>query len=227
MIRKIFATASVAALVLIGVVAQAQQFEAIYSIEGVSSSTAKAAMEDLFSDPAMKGATVSLYAADFGVVDGSLKIVADFDNYAQRAERDEKRRASHGWSRWQLAMEDAEFVAADMAGVVADHGKARHTADYLLVYLVNVQNPAVYAAALAEMNEALGNPGVLRLVAMRTGSRAATHAVLIGGKDFAAVNEYMDDLYASDAFKTFASKVSGIRSVVHIEAYRKLGAWGY
>lgn len=227
MIRKMFATASVAALVLIGVGAQAQQFEAIYSIEGVSSSTAKAAMEDLFSDPAMKGATVSLYAADFGVVDGSLKIVADFDNYAQRAERDKKRRASHGWSRWQLAMEDAEFVAADMAGVVADHGKARHTADYLLAYLVNVQDPATYAAALAEMNEALGNPGVLRLVAMRTGSRAATHAVLIGGKDFAAVNEYMDDLYASDAFKTFASKVSGIRSVVHIEAYRKLGAWGY
>ena len=227
MTGRMFSAAFVAALVLISIDARAQQFEAVYSIEGVSSSTAKAAMEDLFSDPAMEGATVSLYAADFGVSTGSLKLVADFDNYAQRAERDKKRRPSHGWSRWQLAMEDAEFVAADMAGVVADYGKPRHTADYLLVYLVNVQDPAVYAAALEEMNDALDNPGVLRLVAMRTGSRAVTHAVLIGGKDFAAVNEYMDDLYASDAFRTFVSKVSGIRSVVHVEAYRKLGAWGY
>lgn len=207
---------------------QAQPFEAVYSLKGVSSSEATAAMEDLYSDKAMKDAGgVTLYAADFGVRDGSLKIVVDFDNYAERAERDARRRASHGWSRWQLAMQDAEFVAGDMVGVVADFGKPRHTAEYLLVYLVNVQDPGTYAAALKEMNDALGNPGVLRLVAMRSGSRAVTHAVLIGGDGFAAVNEYMDRLYESDAFSTFASKVSDIRSVVHIEAYRKLGAWGY
>lgn len=224
-IRLSAAVISVFMLLSAGV--QAQQFEAVYSLEGVSSSDAKAAMEDLFSDPAMKDAGVTLYAADFGVTNGSLKIVADFDNYAQRAERDEKRRGSHGWSRWQLAMDDAEFVAADMVAVVADHGKPRHTAGYLLVYMLNVQNAGVYAAALKEMNDALGNPGVLRLVAMRSGSRAATHAVLIGGDDFAAVNEYMDKLYASDAFSAFVAKVRDIRSVVHIESYRKVGAWGY
>lgn len=224
-IRQSAAVISVFMLLSAGV--QAQQFEAVYSLEGVSSSDAKAAMEDLFSDPAMKDAGVTLYAADFGVTNGSLKIVADFDNYAQRAERDEKRRGSHGWSRWQLAMDDAEFVAADMVAVVADHGKPRHTAGYLLVYMLNVQNAGVYAAALKEMNDALGNPGVLRLVAMRSGSRAATHAVLIGGDDFAAVNEYMDKLYASDAFSAFVAKVRDIRSVVHIESYRKVGAWGY
>jgi hypothetical protein len=179
---------------LISASAQAQQFEAVYSLHGVSSSEAKAAMEDLFSDPAMTDARVTLYAADFGVRDGSHKIVADFDS---------------------------------MVAVVADYGKPRHTAGYLLVYLVNVQDAGVYAAALKDMNDALGNPGVLRLVAMRSGSRAVTHAVLIGGDDFAAVNNYMDKLYASDAFRTFVSKVSDIRSVVHIESYRKVGAWGY
>lgn len=220
-------TVVVSFFMLLSAAVQAQPFEAVYSLGGVSSSEAKAAMEDLFSDSAMKDAGVTLYAADFGVADGSLKIVADFDNYAQRAERDKKRRASHGWSRWQLAMQDAEFVAANMVAVVADYGKPRHTADYLLVYHVNVQDASVYAAALKEMNDALGNPGVLRLVAMRSGSRAVTHAVLIGGDDFAAVNEYMDKLYASDAFATFVAKVRDIRSVVHIESYRKVGAWGY
>ncbi len=225
-IRLLAAVSS--ALILFSAGVQAQQFEAVYSLEGVSSSEAKAAMDDLFSDPDMKDAGgVSLYAADFGVRDGSLKIVADFASYAERDERGDKRRATHGWSRWQLAMQDAEFVAADMVGVVADFGKPRHTADYLLVYLVNVQDPAIYAAALEEMNDARGNPGVLRLVAMRSGSRAVTHAVLVGGADFAAVSEYMDGLYASDAFRTFVSKVSDIRSVVHIESYRKVGSWGY
>ncbi len=227
MTRRTLSTVVLSVLMLVGAGAQAQQFEAVYSLENVSSSEAKAAMDDLFSDSAMKGSKVTLYAADFGVRDGSHKIVVDFDNYAERDERDEIRRASHGWSRWQLAMQDAEFVAADMVGVVADYGKPRHTADYLLVFLVNVQDPAVYAAALSELNDALGNPGVLRLVAMRSGSRAVTHAVLIGGDGFTAVNEYMDKLYASDAFGTFASKVSSIRSVVHIESYRRVGAWGY
>ncbi|MDH3757447.1 MAG: hypothetical protein OEV10_10710 [Gammaproteobacteria bacterium] len=227
MTRKRLSTIVFIASMLISASAQAQQFEAVYSLHGVSSSEAKAAMEDLFSDPAMTDARVTLYAADFGVRDGSHKIVADFDSYAERMAREDKRRASHGWSRWQLAMLDAEFVAAEMVAVVADYGKPRHTAGYLLVYLVNVQDAGVYAAALKDMNDALGNPGVLRLVAMRSGSRAVTHAVLIGGDDFAAVNNYMDKLYASDAFRTFVSKVSDIRSVVHIESYRKVGAWGY
>lgn len=227
MTKKRLSTIVFIASMLISASAQAQQFEAVYSLHGVSSSEAKAAMEDLFSDPAMTDARVTLYAADFGVRDGSHKIVADFDSYAERMARGDKRRASHGWSRWQLAMLDAEFVAAEMVAVVADYGKPRHTAGYLLVYLVNVQDAGVYAAALKDMNDALGNPGVLRLVAMRSGSRAVTHAVLIGGDDFAAVNNYMDKLYASDAFRTFVSKVSDIRSVVHIESYRKVGAWGY
>lgn len=227
MTKKRLSTIVFIASMLISASAQAQQFEAVYSLHGVSSSEAEAAMEDLFSDPAMTDARVTLYAADFGVRDGSHKIVADFDSYAERMARGDKRRASHGWSRWQLAMLDAEFVAAEMVAVVADYGKPRHTAGYLLVYLVNVQDAGVYAAALKDMNDALGNPGVLRLVAMRSGSRAVTHAVLIGGDDFAAVNNYMDKLYASDAFRTFVSKVSDIRSVVHIESYRKVGAWGY
>lgn len=214
-------------LILIGATANAQQFEAVYSMEGVGSSDVAAAFDDLFTDPAMKGAKVSLYAADFGVREGSLKLVADFDNYDQRAERDSKRRASHGWARFQLEMKDLDFLSADMVGVVADHGKPRHTAGYLLVYVMKVQDPATYAAALAELNKGAGNPGVLRLVNFRTGSTAATHAVLIGGDDFAAVNKYMDKLFASDAFAAFAAKVRDIRSVVHIESYRKVGAWGY
>lgn len=206
---------------------QAQQFEAVYSLEGVSSSDATAAMEDLFADPDMQENKATLYAADFGVGQGTHKIVVDYDNYDSRDALDDKRRATHGWSRYLLRMHEAEFVAGEMAGVVRDFGGPRHTAGYLLAYLVNVQDPAMYVSALDQLNKDLGNPGVLRLVAMRTGDRGVTHAVLIGGDNFAAVQKYMDRLYASDAFRQFAEKVNGIRSVIRIEAYQRLGAWGY
>ena len=55
MTKRGFCAALVAAISLLGVGAHAQQFEAVYSIEGVSSSTAREARGDLFSDPAMKG----------------------------------------------------------------------------------------------------------------------------------------------------------------------------
>lgn len=213
--------------VLFGSTAQAQSFEAVYSMEGVSSGDAKSALDDLFTDDAMKGAKVTLYAADFGVADGSLKLVADYASYDERDERDNKRRASHGWSRYLLAMHDADTVAAEMAGLVVDYGKPRHTAGYLLVYLVNVQDPTAYVAAMGDLNKAEGNPGVLRIVALRTGNRGVTHAVLIGGENFASVQKYMDKLFASDAFRSFSAKVSGMRSVVQVESYRRVGAWGY
>lgn len=226
--RKITAFVSTFGLaLLVATGAQAQQFEAVYTLESESTSDAVEAFDILFEDEAMKGSKVTLYSADFGVAEGSHVLVVDYDNYADRETRGAKRRASHGWSKFQLATQDMEFIAGEMAIVVADHGKPRHTAGYLMAFLLNVQDAAIYSAALEEMNDALGNPGVLRLVAMRSGSRAVTHAVLVGGDDFEAVNNYMDELYASDAFASFAAKVGDIRSVVAIQMYRRVGAWGY
>ena len=73
MTRNTIALIGMIGFLLLGGGATAQQFEAVYSLEGVSSSDAEAAMDDLFSDPAMKGAKVSVYAADFGVREGSHK----------------------------------------------------------------------------------------------------------------------------------------------------------
>jgi hypothetical protein len=55
---------------------------------------------------------------------------------------------------------------------------------------------------------------------------AATHAVLIGGSDFKAVNEYLDRLFASDAFAKFTAKVGPTRKLVGVQMYRRVGTWG-
>ena len=111
--------------------------------------------------------------------------------------------------------------------VVDDHGKARHTADYLAAFLIHTTDAATYRKAIEQLHDGIGDPGVLRLVALRTGNRAVTHAVLIGGKDFAAVNEYLDKLNASDAYQDFVERVGDTRKVVGLNMYRRIGSRGH
>ncbi len=204
----------------------AQQFEAVHSINFESTSGAKAAMDELFEDDAMKGARVTLYARTFGDAPASHVIVADFDDYDDFMDTQERRIASHGWARYLLGTQDSEYLGGNMVMVVDDHGAPRHTAGYLAAYLIQSTDPAAYRAAVKDLNDAIGNPGVLRLVSMKTGSTAVTHAVLIGAEDFAALNEYLDKMTASEAFAEFVKKVGATRKVVGVDMYRRVATWG-
>ena len=181
MTRKILSAMSVAVFLLSAVGTQAQQFEGVHNINFESTSGAKAALDALFEDEAMKGAKATLYALDFGDRKSSHLIVVDSDSYEDHMKNDEARRGSHGWANYLLATQGSEYVSGDMVMVVDDHGKPRHTAGYLAAYLIHTTDAATYREAIAELNDAIGNPGVLRLVAMRSGRTAVTHAVLIGG----------------------------------------------
>jgi hypothetical protein len=92
---------------------------------------------------------------------------------------------------------------------------------------MQVRDPAAYVAALDKLEDAIGHPGVLRFVAIRSGPADMTHAVLIGAPDFEAANKYLDRLYASEAFATFVAEVGDIRTVKNVAMYRRIGAWGY
>lgn len=204
----------------------AQQFEVVHAINYTSSAQASNALGSLMKDDAMKGARVTLYARELGSSPASHLVVEDFDEYADYMQSTEKRLASHGWSRYLLAADGSEYLGSQMIPVVDDHGAARHTAGYLVAYLIHTTDPATYRSGIADLDDAIGNPGVLRLVAMRTGNMAYTHAVLIGGEDFEAVNEYLDKLYSSEAFADFAAKVGSTRKVVGIDMYRRVATWG-
>ena len=226
MSRKAICALFLCAMLPIASVSQAQQFEAVHAVNFESTSGAKAALDALFEDEAMEGARVTLYVSQYGVPQASHLIVADFDSYDEYMERNEKRLASHGWARYRLGTIDSDYVGSSLVMVVDDHGKPRHTAGYLTAFLIHTTDAAAYRAALADMHDAIGNPGVLRLVAMRSGNMGATHAVLVGGEDFAAVNKYLDKLYASDAFEEFAAKVGDTRKVVGVDMYRRVATWG-
>lgn len=205
----------------------ADKLEAVHMIDYPSSARAREDIDALVKDPAMAGHKLTLYARDFGDFPVSHLVVEDFDSYEEYMASTEKRFASPGWARYALESEVfTHYRGSNLVTVVDDHGAKRRSAGYLAVSLVNVTDAAAYRAALAELNRAVGNPGVLRLVAFRTGNMAATHAVLIGGSDFKAVNEYLDKLYASDAFAKFIAKVGPTRKLVSVQMLQRVGTWG-
>ena len=208
--------------------ANAQTIEAVYSLQFDDTSTVEAAMNALFEDKALRGSKATLYVHEFGVPgDATHTIVADYDSYADRTKLDKARVESHGWANYVLATQGSELVSAELVIVIRDFGKARHEAGYLAAFTMQVSDPASYLQALEELNDAVGNPGVLRLVAVRSGPANVTHAVLVGGSDFTAVNSYLDELFASDAYAAFSGKVGDIRTMLNVAMYRRTGRWGY
>ena len=213
---------------LLGSYVQAQAIEAVYSLKFDSTDVVEAALTELFEDDALRGSKATLYVNDLGVPGGGTHtIVADYDNYAARTKLDKARVESHGWANYVLATQGSELVSADLAIVIEDFGKARHEAGYLVAFTMQVRDAGKYRDALAKMEKAIGNPGVLRLVAVRSGTTDVTHAVLVGASDFAAANEYLDKLYASDGFETFVEEVGDIRTVGNVAMYRRVGHRGY
>jgi hypothetical protein len=226
MSMRAFVFSLATSMVLAASPAIAQEFEAVHAVSFDSSSHARAALDSLMKDPAMAGAKVTLYESEFGSAPSSQLIVQDFGGYAEYMDSTARRQASPGWTRYLLETRDSKYHSSDLSMVVADHGATRRSAGYLAAYLISTSDPATYAAAVADLNKAIGNPGVLRLVQMRTGDMGFTHVVLIGGADFKAVNEYMDKMYSSEAFAKFVAKVRDTRKVVGINMYRRVATWG-
>jgi hypothetical protein len=175
----------------------------------------------------MKGRKLTLYAQEFGDLSASHLVVEDFDSYDEYMDSTAKRLASPGWARYALDSEVFQYYrGSSLVRVVDDHGAKRRSAGYLAAYLLNVTDAATFRAAVADLNRAVGNPGVLRLVAFRSGNMGVTHALLVGGSDFKAVNEHLDKVFASEAFAGFTTKVDPIRKLVSVQMYRRVGAWG-
>jgi hypothetical protein len=226
MIKRVSLLTASAVVLLLSSPCFAQKFEAVHAVDYKSSDQAEASLAALMHDGAMKDARVSLYIQTFGERVSSHLVVEDFDSYQEYTSTTEDRLASHAWSRYLLQTTDSEYQGSNLVVVVDDHGAPRRTAGYLAAFLIHTTDPATYRSALAELNKAIGNPGVLRLVAHRTGRTDITHAVLIGGADFTVLNEYFDKLYASEAYADFVEKVADTRKVVAVNMYSRVATWG-
>jgi len=215
------------ATLLVAAPSAADKLEAVHMVDYPNSAGARENIDTLMTDPALKGRKLTLYAQEFGDLPSSHLVVEDFDSYEEYMDSTAKRLASPGWARYMLAAEVSKYYrGSNLVTVVDDLGAKRRSAGYLAAYLLNITDVATFREAIADLNRAVGNPGVLRLVAFRTGNMGVTHALLVGGSDFKALNEHLDKVYASEAFARFTAKVSPIRKVVSVQLFRRVGAWG-
>jgi hypothetical protein len=91
---------------------------------------------------------------------------------------------------------------------------------YSTTFVLNVKDPAAYAAAFTEMRTSVmaasGGRLGLDLHQIISGNEpGTTHAVVASAPSFPELLELTDMVFASDAFKTFAAKVKDIREVTN------------
>ncbi len=175
----------------------------------------------------MKGSTASLWAANFdGRNPATHVIVVGYDDYAALQETDDSVRPSREWADYLAAIQGTNELTALSLGVqrLAD-GRGWHDHDAGMVFAMTVSDARAYAAAFSELIDASDNPGSVRLMEMRAGGEGATHLAVITAPDFTTLNEYIDELFASDAYAEFAAKVGGIRRINTTSIYRRLQTW--
>ena len=95
----ILSTLAATAVLFAAAPSLADKFEAVHSINYPDARQAEAALEGLMTDPAMKGAKLTLYAREFGEGGAAHLVVQDFDSYAEYMDSTAKRLASPGWTR--------------------------------------------------------------------------------------------------------------------------------
>jgi hypothetical protein len=98
---------------------------------------------------------------------------------------------------------------------------------YWQVYGVSTTDGAAYAAALEELAEAQGDavPGVILLFENRAGISGDTHLVVIGAPTLTELNEYLDQLFASDDYADFVDDVGSIRTLTWRAQAFRMRAW--
>ena len=175
----------------------------------------------------MDGTTASLWSATFdGSSPTSHVLAISYDDYAEMQKIDERVRPSREWSEYLDAIEGTNDVTAISMGVQRiARGSGWHKHGAGMLFNMTVRNAAIYAAEFTKLVDATDNPGSIRLIEIRAGGEGATHFALITAPDFTTLNNYVDELFSSDAYKAFARNVGEIRRINTTSIYRRVMAW--
>ena len=187
-----------------------------------------ASMDRLFASGAMDGYELSLWANAFdGSNPATHTIVARFEDYEAHDRLTAQRLQHPAWAQFGLAVRDLSTV--DSTAMIVERlaeGSVEPDHRAAAAFSVSVSDPAAYAAALSRMLDATDGPGSTRLVEIRFGGEGATHAVVTSAPSLAALNEWTDELFASDAYRRFAADVASIREVRTVSGYSLVKRWG-
>ena len=195
--------------------------------EGDNPTAFVSALDTFFESGSMDGTTTSLWSA---MLDGSSPVshvlVIGYDDYEEMQMVDDRVQPSKAWDDFQEARAGTSDVLALSMGVqqIAD-GDGWHNHGAAMVFNMTVSDPARYAAAFSRLVESSENPGSVRLIQMRAGGEGATHIAAITAEDFASLNNYIDELFASREYARFSDEVRSIRRINGTAIYRRIKTW--
>ena len=207
--------------------ASAQAIERYVSVNVSNPAAFVGAFDRFRNSGVMKGSTASLWANTFdGTNPATHVIVIGYDDYEALQETDDAVRPSREWADYLNAIDGTNELTALSMGVQRyASGDDWHNHGAAMVFSMVVRDAGTYAPAFAELVESTNNPGSVRLTEMRAGREGVTHIAIITAPDFASLNEYMDELFMSDAYAEFVAKVSDIRRIATTSIYRRLQTW--
>ena len=214
-----------------GSAALADPFETFVGVVAKSPEGVVAAIDQFFATDEAEGYRVFLVESVFdGDRPATHFVVGEYDSFASYEALVERRENSLAWHQAVAAFTAATKPVANGIGITrAAYGEGWPDRDnFVAVFDVAVTDAAKYAKAFDKLaNSDIGKkaPGITRLMETRYAPSGASHYVLMSGPSFAALNEHLDMMFASDEYDDFNDDVKNIRKVVGTALYRKVKAW--
>jgi len=187
-----------------------------------------AALDNYYESDVSRDENVALWSVTFsGESEISHLAIGNFEGYDDYEKITSDRNSSPAWRAFVGSLGGVLDVKSRLMAVERfregsgwrDHGA-------MAAFVMTITDPETYAAAFAEFVNSTDNPGSVRLMELRFGGQGATHAVLISAAGSAALNEYLDELLSSDAYREFVGKVGDIRTMNNIEMLSRVRTYG-
>ncbi len=187
-----------------------------------------AALNNYYESDESRDGNVAIWSVTFsGASEISHLAIGNFEGYDDYEKTTSDRNSNPAWRAFVGSLGGVLDVKSRLMAIERyrvgtgwrDHGA-------MAAYVMTITDPEAYAAAFAEFIEASENPGSVRLMELRFGGQGATHAVLISAAGSAALNEYLDELLSSDAYRVFVGKVGDIRTILNVEMLTRVVTYG-
>lgn len=187
-----------------------------------------AALDNYYESDVSRDENVALWSVTFsGESEISHLAIGNFEGYDDYEKITSDRNSSPAWRAFVGSLGGVLDVKSRLMAVERfregsgwrDHGA-------MAAFVMTITDPETYAAAFAEFVNSTDNPGSVRLMELRFGGQGATHAVLISAAGSAALNEYLDELLSSDAYREFVGKVGDIRTMNNVEMLSRVRTYG-
>jgi hypothetical protein len=217
-----------AALIGTAGLASADPMESVTGLDVHNPPAFLAALERYNQTDAAQRGNVTIWAVEFsGASEISHLAIGNFDGYADYERTTTERNRTPEWQAFVGSLQSLLDVESRLMAIERfrdGSGWEGHGA--MAAFVMTVSDPATYAAAFAELTGSMDNPGSVRLMELRFGGQGATHAALISAANVTELNEYLDELLSSNAYREFAGKVSGIRTINNVEMLRRVVSYG-